>query len=151
MKSENDDQFWKHWQQAVQARSDELIQPRHETIQSAAAKTPYANSVVDTAHKISSQLYQDMEYRPYDRWQPSVQTLAKGKGSCANLTFLQTSLLAAKGLPTKIVGGTLKSNEEPEKHVWNTVNGEVVDPTGSREHTNNLTYEPRTTVNIYKI
>ncbi len=56
--------------------------------------------------RIHNHLAERFSYDRDGRWDPAATVLARGTGSCSELSFVLAALCRAVGLPTRLVGGT---------------------------------------------
>lgn len=138
---ETDGSFWTKWMSAVAEKSDTYIRPDHPQVQRFADDIQDSPTRVKTAKEVWKAIHTSTEYEQSNRWKTPNQTIKTNTGDCDDQTFLQTSVLAALGIPAAICGGTITfPNGEVENHVWNTVDGRIIDATATPYKTSHLTY-----------
>lgn len=141
--------FWPRWMAAIEEKSDTYIRPSHPQVTRLADEIRPAKTRYETAKDVWKTIHNRTEYKQSNRWKTPNQTIKTNTGDCDDQTFLQTSVLAALGIPTSICGGTLTfPNGTTEEHVWNTVDGRIVDATATPYETSHLTYTTYARVDI---
>lgn len=121
------------------------ITPDNEMVVNAISEvpiTPY-DTRKDKANKVWEYVYNEVDYKLSRKWNTPQETLALKEGDCEDVAFLSTSMFLALGMQgTKVVAGNLIFPDgRIEEHVWNVVDGMVVDATGPKRAVQGLEYD----------
>jgi len=141
--------FWSEWAQKIADSAPTYIRPDHTQVDQIAGEVESCRTRYKTAKNVWKTVHNRTEYKESSRWQTPNKTVNKKTGDCDDQTFLQTSILANLGIPCSICGGTLTfPNGTTEHHVWNEVDGRIVDATAQPHRTSHLTYRTYARVDI---
>jgi len=141
--------FWSKWLTAIDEKSDTYIRPDHPQVQRFAEDIRHGPTRYMTAKEVWKAIYTATDYHQSNRWKTPDETIETNTGDCDDQTFLQTTILAALQIPCSINGGTLTFPDgTTEDHVWNTVDGHIIDATATPYKTSHLTYTPYARVDI---
>lgn len=138
------DDFWRGWVDRFTAESDQYITPRNRRVKSLASRVSYTDSD-DSYTKAKSawlHVYNNMDYELSKRWYTPEEVIKNKSGDCEDFVFLLASVFPNLGITeSEVVAGILEYPDgRRAEHVWNRIDGRIVDATGRPSVVANLKY-----------
>ena len=138
--------FWLEWQRKFEGNANTVwIQPNSKAAKRVASEAIRTTSTtpLQKANDIWRWVSNNIDYKLRKEWQPPDDLLARGSGDCEDISFLIASALHSSGVKnsTLSIGYVIGPNGEQEPHVWNTVQGEVIDGTVPYNNDKPISYE----------
>lgn len=131
------DRFWKTWHNKFRLNSKKYVTPQNPLVQRELDRFGWSKTDSDKekARKAWVHVYETTDYKLSSRWYTPEETLKNGRGDCEDVTFLIASMLTAMGVKRHSIrtGVLVKPDGLSGEHVWNEVDGMVVDATGRPE------------------
>lgn len=126
--------FWIEWQRKFENNADSVwIVPNDRTVKEVRKKSISNSSRTPTqkANDIWEWVDKNIDYNLRKEWQVPRELIASGSGDCEDISFLIASVLHGAGVKnSKIgIGYVVGPQGREEPHVWNVVDGRIVDGT----------------------
>jgi len=144
-----EERFWIEWEDKFEDDSQSYITPGNPMVVDASSsamkrETGDAKAIAEMAWDY---VYNNIDYKLSKLWKVPETTLLDKEGDCEDVTFLIASMLPNMGVKrSKIVIGDMVFPDGSETlHVWNEVDGHVIDATGSKESRDLAEYKAKTT------
>ena len=138
--------FWIEWQRKFENNADSVwIVPNNRKV-SGVRKKAISNSSrtpKQKANDIWRWVYNNIDYQLRKKWQEPEVLIASGSGDCEDISFLIASVLHGSGVQqSKIgIGYILGPQGRQEPHVWNVVDGQIVDGTLPPDFEGEISYK----------
>lgn len=148
----NDVEFWNNWSRRLEENKDSFIKPNNKDVIDLSRKVSLSNNdmAIDRAYKVWDVVRSNIDYEISVTWKTPSRTIKVGEGDCKDMTFLISSMLPNVGvMSSDICLGILNFPDGiSEEHVWNEVDGQVIDATGDQEDIETLNYEKSKTIEL---
>lgn len=143
--------FWIEWDDKFDSQPDRWITPNDSLVMGEVESVDVDQSLPDRekALRVWNHVRQITEYKLSKEWKEPRQTIIESTGDCEDYCFLIPSMLANMGVEEcKLTVGFLERPHRRQAHVWNVVDGMVVDATGTPDVVKGMDYIKRREWNL---